>query len=49
MIPAIKGYLDLLDHVLTHGKTREDRTGVGTVGVFGYQMRVDLRDGEVSS
>lgn len=45
MIPAMKAYLDLLEHVLTHGKPREDRTGVGTIGVFGHQMRVDLRAG----
>lgn len=38
-------YLDMLDHVLTHGRRREDRTGVGTVGVFGHQLRFDLSDG----
>ncbi len=38
-------YLDLLDHVMTHGKDRMDRTGTGTRGVFGYQMRFDLADG----
>ncbi len=36
-------YLDLLRHVLDHGKDRADRTGVGTRGVFGWQMRFDLR------
>ncbi|NET72899.1 MAG: thymidylate synthase [Sphaerospermopsis sp. SIO1G2] len=36
-------YLDLLSHVLEHGEVREDRTGVGTIGVFGYQMRFDQR------
>ena len=41
----MKQYLDLLQHVLDHGTEREDRTGTGTVGVFGYQMRFDLGDG----
>lgn len=38
-------YLDLLSHVLTSGKARQDRTGVGTLSVFGYQMRFDLGAG----
>lgn len=42
---AMQKYLDLLDHVMTHGKDRMDRTGTGTRGVFGYQMRFDLADG----
>lgn len=41
----MKQYLDALDHILTHGKDRADRTGVGTRGVFGYQMRFDLMEG----
>ncbi len=40
----MKTYLDLLDHVLTNGTPRDDRTGVGTVGVFGAQARFDLRE-----
>lgn len=41
----MKQYLELLQHVLDHGSSREDRTGTGTVGVFGYQMRFDLSEG----
>ncbi len=41
----MKQYLDLLQYVLDHGTVREDRTGTGTVGVFGYQMRFPLADG----
>jgi len=41
----MKPYLQLLQHVLDHGEKREDRTGTGTLSVFGYQMRFDLRDG----
>jgi thymidylate synthase len=42
---AVQTYLDLLRHVLDHGKPRADRTGTGTLGVFGHQMRFDLRTG----
>ena len=40
----MKQYLEALEHILEHGKDRDDRTGVGTRGVFGYQMRFDLRN-----
>jgi thymidylate synthase len=41
----LKAYLDLLQHVLDHGTIKDDRTGTGTLSVFGHQMRFDLRQG----
>ena len=38
-------YLELMRHVLDHGALKEDRTGTGTLSVFGYQMRFDLQQG----
>lgn len=41
----MKQYHDLMQHVLNVGATKTDRTGTGTVSVFGYQMRFDLEQG----
>lgn len=41
----MKQYLDLCRHIMENGEQRNDRTGTGTKSCFGYQMRVDLREG----
>ena len=41
----MKPYQDLMRHILEHGEKKSDRTGTGTLSVFGYQMRFDLQQG----
>ena len=41
----MRQYQELMEHVLRHGVRKEDRTGTGTLSIFGHQMRFDLADG----
>ena len=41
----MRAYLELMQRILTTGERRDDRTGTGTIGLFGEQLKIDLRDG----
>jgi len=44
-LPTMRQYLELMRHVAEHGHRKDDRTGTGTLSVFGWQMRFDLAEG----
>ena len=45
LLPTMRQYLELMRHVAEHGHRKDDRTGTGTLSVFGWQMRFDLAEG----